>query len=191
MNDFAIKVTKKDCSIEMHNCPLDLDMRLIDNDSVFISTPDFIDKVDVVECRVIRKSCPKNAVAEQICIEHGVFSFSGFKHWVVFAQITRFLNIKQCIDPTGRCNSSCNHWNMSNGDFATFGPFRVGYWTTTIDNKKELQHMLFDEDKFKRLAHDACPEWFPELDYELDGPEYNKAMEEIDGVLSESVHEEK
>lgn len=142
----------------------------------------------------------KQEMARSICKLYGFENYKVLYDWVIIEQVIRLF--KSC---THGCNTSCPKtdgycvlWRrrLYTSDiecrvcpnkccdkqthlklldirilFAESGDlFIAGYKLSKSD---------FTVDRFKRLVHQEYPILFPEVDYELDGPEWKKAVDEM------------
>lgn len=183
MNHFKVVITLNDGYQCFRDCPTDLDMRLINDDATFISIPDFagINRNDIRECRLVRRLSPKQDAAREVCNEYGFAADLNFHaDWVVLERITRLLKCSRRRDNRMRWSTALSKktFGINLGDTVLFA------YNDRIESNLgwSIKYSQFDEVKFKQLVHKSYPSIFPELDYELDGPEWRAAVHEIQSL---------
>lgn len=186
MNHYIVQVTLNDGLVYFCDCPEDIDLRLIDNDASFISVPDFVENKQgqVKECRLVRKACTKQQIAKSVCYEYGFYDNGVFDpNWIVLERITKLLKVPKHCDNKSMCWNS--HYDrdfrvwLSNSPVMSYEYLVIARTSRICIGRDNIWYSDFDEDTFKRKIHALYPHHFPELDYELDGPEYTKAIKEM------------
>lgn len=178
----------------------DFDMDACDDNCVFNTVPGFVlEKVpDATRIRLVKRVLTeKEELAKDVCKGFGHADRQDFFGWVNLAKLSKLLDgMWENVSSGGfRCNmfvpckeckgyhqycccSTEPHQYVCSIHFDGYLN-RIYHHGACGDDEDITNIDELDVDKFKRIVHAKHPVLFPELDYELDGPEWKKAFSEM------------